>query len=212
MSPTSAPPLHDGLTDLHNVFFVMRHGQSEANVAGLITSTPEIACVKYGLTPLGRTQAAESAQQIKSWIEENKPNSTVEIWCSDFLRTVHTAEEAQRVFSLDKINPTPALRERFFGDYDMTSHDNYETVWADDPINSHHNNYNAESAYSVGQRAVNLIRQLEAQAPNGGKVFLLIAHGDVAQMLQAVFSSQPPGMHRTLPHLNPAGWVKLFSL
>ena len=41
---------------LKNRYFAMRHGQSEANAAGIIVSDPANGCPRYGLTPLGRQQ------------------------------------------------------------------------------------------------------------------------------------------------------------
>eukprot|EP00124_Ichthyophonus_hoferi_P001965 Ihof_evm8s119 gene=Ihof_evmTU8s119 len=112
--------------ELHNVFIIMRHGQSEANVAKLITSRPENAIPAYGLTDTGKEQARISGLEIREWIKENRPQDDVEIHCSDFKRTRETAEVVRGVLGVDKINPNPALRERNFGDFELTSDDNYE--------------------------------------------------------------------------------------
>ncbi len=44
-----------------NTYLIMRHGESEANVADLVVSNPDIGCAKYGLTPLGKSQAEKTA-------------------------------------------------------------------------------------------------------------------------------------------------------
>ena len=47
--------------NLRNKFFGMRHGNSEANKAGIISSSPPVATVKHGLTELGQRQARDSS-------------------------------------------------------------------------------------------------------------------------------------------------------
>jgi len=36
---------------LKNIYYIMRHGESEANTRGLIISSPERGTSSYGLTP-----------------------------------------------------------------------------------------------------------------------------------------------------------------
>jgi hypothetical protein len=50
----------------HNAFFGIRHGESEANVAGLIVSAPEVGTQKYGLTERGRRQVQTVRRHINS--------------------------------------------------------------------------------------------------------------------------------------------------
>mmetsp|Transcript_4847 Transcript_4847/g.12334 ORF Transcript_4847/g.12334 Transcript_4847/m.12334 type:complete len:352 (+) Transcript_4847:28-1083(+) len=50
--------------DLHHRYFALRHGQSLANVAGLIASDPEVACQKYGLSDLGKDQARSAGKDL----------------------------------------------------------------------------------------------------------------------------------------------------
>ena len=75
-----------GVDRLTNTFSVMRHGQSKANVAGIIVS-----CIEsdlrgdYGLSELGRAQALEAAQACEL------SRDTV-IFSSDFSRARQTAE------------------------------------------------------------------------------------------------------------------------
>ena len=51
---------------LRNTFFGLRHGNSEANAAGIISSNPEVATKIHGLTALGIEQAEESAAKFIS--------------------------------------------------------------------------------------------------------------------------------------------------
>ena len=42
---------------MRNPYILVRHGFSEANEKGIITSSPAVAVEKYGLTAKGRDQA-----------------------------------------------------------------------------------------------------------------------------------------------------------
>ena len=79
------------LEPLKNRYFVMRHGKSEANAAGLIVSDPCNGCLQYGLTPEGRAQAAESGQKLRQQLGDTA-SAAVVVCCSDFKRTLETAE------------------------------------------------------------------------------------------------------------------------
>jgi broad specificity phosphatase PhoE len=105
------------------VFFLLRHGQSEANVAEVISSNPSISTGEHGLTDLGRQQARDAgkalALELKKEMEKGGgPIGSIESGshetasdaaanaaharlrlvaiASDFLRTRHTAVEAIR--------------------------------------------------------------------------------------------------------------------
>ena len=87
MIATDGPASHlSGVDRLANTFSIMRHGQSKANVAGIIVS-----CIEndlrgdYGLSELGRAQALEAAQAC------GLSSGTV-IFSSDFSRARQTAE------------------------------------------------------------------------------------------------------------------------
>jgi broad specificity phosphatase PhoE len=97
---------------LRNRFFALRHGQSLANVAGLIASNPDIACKNYGLSDVGKKQAEEAgktlidaylnAQQIQptttsteTEISEDSSSQSpagIVIVSSDLLRAKETAQ------------------------------------------------------------------------------------------------------------------------
>ena len=40
----------------HHRYIAVRHGHSEANVAGVVSSDPAVATVKHGLTALGKVR------------------------------------------------------------------------------------------------------------------------------------------------------------
>lgn len=61
--------------ELHNTYLIVRHGQSEANVEGIVVSKPENGCGNYGLTSTGREQVTATAKEIAQWLE-SKGKST----------------------------------------------------------------------------------------------------------------------------------------
>jgi hypothetical protein len=45
-------------------YFALRHGQSFANLEGIISSNPDVGTVTHGLTTSGRVQARVAATQV----------------------------------------------------------------------------------------------------------------------------------------------------
>lgn len=205
--------MHPKTTDLKkrilkNRYFAMRHGQSEANIASIIVSDPNVGCGKYGLTKLGQQQVIDSASNIKEL------NQDTFIISSDFLRAQNTAEITQKILNTTHpIQYSTALRERFFGTLNGQNDTQYKKVWDLDNQNPDHKEFGVESANQVVSRVATLIMQLEEQGFNGqdnlgqqsaGKNILLVAHGDVLQLLQTWFQNVPASQHRSLPHLETA--------
>lgn len=59
-------------TKLKNTYFLLRHGQSWGNVAGVISSARSLATSeKHSLTPLGYEQGKESAADLLKLLESN---------------------------------------------------------------------------------------------------------------------------------------------
>tara|TARA_R110000822_G_scaffold159476_17_gene299351 strand:+ start:1231 stop:1914 length:684 start_codon:yes stop_codon:yes gene_type:complete len=182
---------------LSNRYFVMRHGQSEANVAGIIVSNPAVGCASYGLTETGKQQAAKSISQSLQ-LED-----TIRIYSSDFLRAKETAEIVHKLLhGKHPLHFTPQLRERFFGDLNGLGDNNYQKVWTLDQTDPNHHQYGVESANQVVTRTKGLIDELESQFEN--ETILLVAHGDVLQLLQTWFQGVCASQHRQLPHLDTA--------
>ena len=117
-------------------YFLLRHGESEANVEKIVSSNPEKACFHHGLTERGRTQASMAAGVLFKVLEEdNADERDLLIYTSDFKRAretagiagstlksatqltqVHKFHENETVYKLDE-----RLRERNFGDFEGTS-------------------------------------------------------------------------------------------
>ena len=59
-----------GPKTLNNIYVGLRHGQSTANLDGIISSDGEIGTTSHGLTPLGRFQARCSATSLLEFVSK----------------------------------------------------------------------------------------------------------------------------------------------
>jgi probable phosphoglycerate mutase len=182
---------------LHNRFLVMRHGESEANRRALIISTPAAGISGYGLTQRGRNQV------LASITANTQLDAATLIYSSDFKRALETAQIVHhRLGCRYPITIHAALRERCFGDLEGADHRNYEQVWQADAKNADHSGHHVEAANAVMARVTALVCELDRS--HRSHTFLLVAHGDVLQLLQTAFHRQPAERHRSLTHLDTA--------
>jgi len=185
-----------GTDRLANRFSAMRHGQSKANVGGIIVSRIESdRRGDYGLSELGRQQALAAARGC------GLPADTI-ICSSDFARARQTAQIVRAQLGAAEVVIAEALRERCFGDWEGTATGNYARVWAADEANPGHANGNVESAAAVLDRASAFVADLDRRY--SGRDILLVSHGDTLQILQAGFLRMDPSAHRRLPALETA--------
>jgi probable phosphoglycerate mutase len=187
-----------GLPPLRNSYFVLRHGQSQANVQSIIISDPEVGTISYGLTDTGR-------RQVEARLENLPPSfdASLKIISSDFLRATETAAIISAgLAATGPVRYTEKLRERFFGELDGGADKRYAEVWELDSLDAQHSTFGVETTESVVKRTVSLVRELEAHYR--GSVVLLVAHGDVLQLLQTAFEAISPTRHRQLPPLQVA--------
>jgi len=184
---------------IKNRYFIIRHGESKANVAHILLSHPKEGTISYGLSPKGK-------KQVKTSVSKNKKDkildSDVIIYSSDFLRAKETALIASKLLGVKKINLHKNLRERYFGKYDKTSLDNIKIAWEHDEKNPNHKHMGVESPNKVLKRTIELIQKLEKR--HKGKKILLVSHGDVLQILHTHTSGKPVSHHRKIPHLETA--------
>jgi probable phosphoglycerate mutase len=186
----------DFARSLRNHYWVMRHGQSQANDEAIIVSSPAIGRISYGLTNTGREQARRSAQLLDC-------GADLRIYSSDFLRAQQTAGIVRDVLGTTcPVTVTPLLRERCFGDLDRQSAAAYQSVWDRDAVDPAHRDCGVESANAVAARSATLLASLERSYC--GASLLLVAHGDVLQIMQTVFEHSSPASHRDIRHLEVA--------
>jgi len=68
------------ISSLKNSFFALRHGQSLANVAKIISSDPSISTVEHGLSDIGKAQVASSADLFAQQYLDNKDTQSIAIF------------------------------------------------------------------------------------------------------------------------------------
>ena len=82
------------LTTLKNKYYGLRHGESEANVAGIISSDPAIGTTTHQLTANGAVQARRAATAlIETLGRENLTPERCIFVTSDFMRAWQTSFE-----------------------------------------------------------------------------------------------------------------------
>jgi broad specificity phosphatase PhoE len=204
-----------GAEGLRNSYWVMRHGQSKANVGGVIVSSIDAdRRGDFGLSEAGREQVLAAARA-------SGLTAGTLICSSDFARARQTAQLMGDCLGTDEVVSAPALRERYFGDFDGGPVTGYARIWAADeaaspqagspdagspqaggPDAGGSADSGVETAAAVLDRAAGLVAGLERGY--SGRDILLVSHGDTLQILQAGFAGIDPSRHRTVPHLEVA--------
>lgn len=185
------------LTSLKNTYYGLRHGESEANVTGIIAAG-EIALTDYGLTEQGEMQVAESVSAAK--FAGTLDIQTI-ILSSPLKRAYETAVVAAETLDIpiENIILEERLREREFGIFEGQSHAAYkDIIWPADLLQKE-SVHGVENTEDVKLRVLDLLEELEEQY--AGKNILLVSHGDTLQILQTCFENISPSQHRSLPHL-----------
>ena len=205
-------------SNLRHQYYVLRHGQSLANVQGIISSEPSIACVQHGLSDVGWEQAHSAASDVcKEAVDCGFDG--VAIISSDFRRAWQTAQAVRAgvlahglaCWPQEDVCAEVLLRERSFGSLSGGSDARYNDVWVHDALSAEHTEYDTEPIFSVLERAWSVVEHLESGAilPPGRWMVVLVAHGDVLQILQTGFARVDPRTHRSLPHLETASLRRL---
>ena len=196
-SPLSAP--------LKKRWFVLRHGQSEANVAGIVASQLANAETAYGLTETGRDEVGNSVRTAREEVLESSP---LHIFMSPFLRTCETAKIAGEILEVPP-EVDHRLVERDFGDYELLSDEHYKNVWEVDPTDPDNVPGHAESVYRVTKRVCDLVTEVEKRPDI--TTCLLVAHCDVAMILSCAFQQLDPRHHRSLDPIKTGEVLRLVQ-
>ncbi|QBG48141.1 histidine phosphatase family protein [Verrucomicrobia bacterium S94] len=188
---------------LKNIYYGFRHGQSRANVEGIIVSDPAVGTVEYGLTEEGR-------RQVRASVAASDFDAETLIFSSDFRRARETAEIIRAELGCGEIVFDVRLRERFFGDWEGKRHEHYSRAWKQDVFDPAQVYHGAESSVAVQRRMWAVVESLEKQF--AGKTIVLVSHGDPLMLLQTAFLNLGAGRHRSLPYIETAGWRKLNEI
>ena len=183
---------------LKNRYYGFRHGESRANVEGIIVSRPELGTVKYGLSEKGRRQVEKSASELQT------ATGDVLVVSSDFRRTLETAEIIRSRLGVAPVRIDTRLRERFFGEWDGACYLHYSDAWQKDEIDPDQEPGGAESANAVRCRMVEVIEELDFEF--AGYDIILVSHGDPLRMLQSAFEDLDASKNRMIPYFETAGW------
>lgn len=183
-----------------NQYYFLRHGQSTANVASIISSDRSLAYSdKHGLTELGYEQGKQSAVQLLDQLEHQgaKRGAKVVFVSSPFARAKQTAdacldglsepENRERVeaMGLDispKVVMEHQLMERFFGKLDGEAIYTYAYVWPVDKMNVTHTAFEVESVAAVCTRLSEVSHRCESEYE--GCHIVWVSHADVLQIGQ----------------------------
>ena len=95
------PVAHEIPRELHNSYLGLRHGQSMANIAGIISSDPDVGCKIHGLSALGKAQARGALTSLFEKLGGRDFDlSKVVFMSSNFTRARETAEECIKAMQL----------------------------------------------------------------------------------------------------------------
>lgn len=201
----------DSLPPLKNHYYLLRHGQSTANVEGLISSARSLAgSTKHGLTLLGIEQGRASAPSLIDCIEQDLNDdditSTKEVYffSSPFARAKETAEQclagmrsndevAKRIEELGlkihkEVMLDDGLMERYFGRLDGRELLTYAYVWPVDVFEPTHTAFDVESVAAVSTRIRSTLLDIDSKFDEGGNHIVLTSHADVLQITQVYAS------------------------
>jgi broad specificity phosphatase PhoE len=178
---------------------VLRHGESTANVEGVIVSAPSPqALEEVGLTVRGREQAREAAADARA---QGLGAGTLVI-TSDFARARQTAEEFAAGIGAAAPRVDQRLRERGFGAHEEGPATAYDAVWERDRARAAHPD-GVEPVAEVASRVLAALTAADEEVARGADV-VLVAHGDVLQIALALGAGRDPHDHREVPHLGNA--------
>ena len=211
---------------LRTKFCSLRHGQSLANLSKIISSDPAISTKEHGLSDLGKDQASNAGVSLSEQLSKSKIATTrtqgMAIFSSDFKRARETAEIVAEKIKENGINLykdnvilESRLRERNFGELNGGPDTRYKDVWEKDVLDPTHTEFDVESVNDVVKRTTSLVLELDDElnkddAKDVDWLCVLVAHGDVLQILQTGFEKMDGSLHRTLPHLETATPRNLF--
>lgn len=187
-----------------NHYYVLRHGRSLANEQGLIVSRAENGVPGYGLSPSGRVDTWQILRrQRESYPDFTRENAVC--YSSDFSRASETAAIFCELYELDPLILDARLRERDFGQFELSGTGNYGLVWDRDRESATHDFRDAESTARVRDRLLDFVRTVEDRYADGApRRIVCVSHGDPSQIFQTIFAGLAPNRHRELPHLDNA--------
>jgi broad specificity phosphatase PhoE len=201
------------LQSRQNTFWVLRHGRSKANAAGVIVSTLENGTLpEWGLTEEGSNQARNAGASLRDALASASAPAPAPlvVVASPFSRTRETALCVADVVDLPPSHVIfdDRLRERDFGDIlEGGSHDRYDDCWRIDQESQGEGvipgrDRDGESVVAVSSRLRSLLTDLDQQ--HVGTHILCVSHGDCLQILQSTVVRLPKKEYISIGSPSPA--------
>lgn len=146
----------------NNEYFLMRHGESEANILHVLDDSNT-----YHLTDKGKKEVDRAIVKLKT------KNIDI-LFSSDVLRTKETAERIAKALGIKKVHYDERLREIHLGVLEGKStrayHDAYPTYEKKFSLRPE----GGEGVSDVQARMISFIKDLEEK--HSGKTFLIVSH------------------------------------
>lgn len=156
-----------------NIYFTMRHGESEKNVIEIVTDNPE---APYSLTEKGKTETIETAKNL---------GAVDVIFTSPVLRARETAELVAKELGLsnDVIVVDERIQETNHGVWEGKSIKEFFSSYPNDITRFDRSPENGENWLDIKKRMGSFLFELEQKYTN--KKILIISHGDPLSLLHA---------------------------
>lgn len=181
-------------------FYIVRHGQSEANAQNIVQGT----VVDTPLTEKGRQQAEQLADEFKH------VNIDL-IYASPAERAKETALVFNHKFATP-IEIADDLHERTFGKYEgmpidkfLAKYLNFNTLSTDDKLDYIIDN-NEESNRAGANRLISFLKKIAAKHPD--KIILVISHGGI---IRPFLIMEGMGDFDEIGGLENTGWIKVIG-
>ena len=182
------------LPPLRNIYYLLRHGQSTANVDGIISSSRDLAgSDRHGLTMLGLEQGRDAAAQLLDLIANDtagaSSSSSVYFYSSRFARAIETARACLGEMTksddgdgggtsrrareaglamCEGVTVHDGLMERYFGRLDGMALSTYAYVWPVDMFDPTHTAFDVESVAAVSARLRATLLDIDSRHGGGG--------------------------------------------
>lgn len=162
-----------------NRYFLMRHGEAESNVRGVVTSET----TGNGMTERGKAQVLDSLGSLKK-------EKIDLILASDLVRVRETAEMVATGlgYETSKIIYDERLRELNFGVFSGKTIEQYHAYFQNEKERFETRPENGENLNDLRSRVMRLLYDLEAEYK--GRNILIISHGDPTWLMQLYSHSQ----------------------
>ncbi len=175
-------------TKSKNKFLVVRHGEADSNVLGILSSNPK---TKHHLTKNGKEHALIAGENlIKEKIDI--------IYCSPFLRTKETAEIiAEKIgCDKDKIIYDKRLHEIYVGVLDGKTDSEYQAFFESREAKFTKTPEDGENYTTVKNRMTEFLYEIDSK--NEGKNILIVSHNTPIWLLYAGASGLTPKQAMTI--------------